>query len=110
MKFNKFKDHILNWKESYLYIPISICILLGSLYFYRFLTGRSSIEDVNSIVGYSLNFINIVLAGAATGLIKIALFTDLSDQETKALPFWRVYLDSLETLIIFLVTLYVIRN
>lgn len=104
------KDHVVKFRESYIHIPLAFLFLYGAILIYSKWVGKKPVDDIGVLIGYSTNFIQLILAAVFTGLIKGNLLVDLTTEETKTLPAWRVILDSTETLVIFFVSLWIIRN
>lgn len=92
--------HIKRFREAYGYLPLALLSLFLFSAVVRLSLGHKPLDDISDLTGVSENFIKIILAIVATGFVKGHLLTDLTDEETKQLPKWRVILDSSETLIL----------
>lgn len=71
---NKIKKHITYWPEFYSFFPAVLALIVGSIYFTNFLTGRPVLESPESIVGWLLNLAGIVITAMATGLVQDKLY------------------------------------
>ena len=104
------KNHALKYKEIYINPLLSIAIIFLVIGLYYFLTSRKPITDVEGLVGATVNFFYLTLACIFIKFSKRHIFCDLTDEETKKLPRWRVILDSVETIILLFVSVYVITR
>lgn len=101
--------HIKRNRAFYFFLPISALLIFGASSLYRLQSGRWPIDE-GSMTGVAENFTILVLAWWFTRLAKPQLFTELSDDETKTLPWQRVVIDSCETLALFSLALWSLRH
>lgn len=98
-KWEWIKNHVKIHRPFYVWFPLS---LIGSVLFakgYQMLTGRAPIDDVPMGAVW-----NIVLAVGVVVLVnntKARLFDDIDTRDPK-LPWWRVLIDSCETVFLLL--------
>lgn len=94
----KLSNHFLKHRGIYFYAPVTLILLFGALNLYKFLTGKSSIEDINSLIAVTLNLIFLVLIQIFAKFTNEHLFCCLSNEEFKSAGFWTKTLDTFQTI------------
>lgn len=108
MTWHTIKRHLSLHRGAYFFAPASLALLFGSLYLYRLLTGRSTIEDLSSLVGATINLILLTVSLIWSKFINDHLFANLTVEEFKAAGFWKRTLDSFQTIFCILLSIYIV--
>lgn len=101
----KIYDHLANWLEVYLWVPVSLLGIFGAAQLSYFLTGRRPVENADWLVDYSSKSVQIIAIIALTSIAKEALGHWMTMDERKAHPFLAV-VNTFATLVTFLAIIY----
>lgn len=105
----KIYDHLANWAEVYLWVPVSLLGIFGAAQLSYFLTGRRPVENADWLVDYSSKAVQMVAIIALTSIAKEALGHWMTMEERKANPFLAV-INTFATLVTFLTVTYVFTH
>ena len=105
----KIWDHLANWAEVYLWVPVSIFAIYGAAQLAYFLTGRRPTENADWLVDYSSKALEMVAIIALTSVAKEALGHWMTKEERAAHPYLAT-LNTFATLITLLVVTYVFTH
>lgn len=67
-------SHVREWGENYIQIPVIVGLLLGSIWFFKYLTQRSPVENPGAIVGWLINALGVCIVASLTGLSQRFLY------------------------------------
>jgi hypothetical protein len=102
-------QHIMNWLEVYLWVPVSLIGIFGAAQLAYFLTGRRPTENADWLVDYSSKAVQCVAVIALTSIAKQALGSWLTRDQKIENPY--VYtINTISTLIIFGIITYLFKN
>ena len=82
-------NHIINWLEFYLWVPVSLSLIWLSVSFHYAMTGRPTGEDPYEwIVGFAPQFVKAILAIVLVSISKEAFGSWLNKQEKLSNPMY----------------------
>lgn len=101
--------HLLYYREFYVGVPVSIVGCFLAIYGVRSLTGRAVIDDPGVIVGWLYNCVKAILIVVLTGFSVSHLFCDINTADMK-FPWWRILIDSAETMFLLLLFTWILSH
>lgn len=99
-------NHLSNWLEVYLWVPVTLIGIFGAAQLSYFLTGRRPAENADFLVDYSAKAVQCVAIIALTSIAKEALGHWMTQAERAKHPFLAV-VNTFATLITFLAVAYI---
>lgn len=102
-------DHLTNWLEVYLWVPVSLLGIFGAAELSYFLTGRRPVENADWLIDYSSKAVQCVAIIALTSIAKEALGHWMTMEERKKHPGLAV-LNTFATLVTFLTVTYIFTH
>lgn len=100
------RDHLWIHRPFYLWLPVVLVGIWGSLHGYHALTGRAPVDDLP--VGALGNLLILIVAIILTNWTKPRLFDDVDT--TKENRWWRVAIDTFETCFLLVLFCYVLTH
>jgi hypothetical protein len=68
------KNHCAYWKETYVFLPLSILLAILSIYGVNWFTGRPLLDSPDFLVGVFYSMIKVFVVVASVGFTQNALF------------------------------------
>jgi hypothetical protein len=104
--FESIWNHLSNWAEVYLWVPVSLVGIFAAAELSYFLTGRRPTENADWLVDYSAKAVQMVAIIALTSIAKEALGMWMNKEEKLTNPY-AYMVNSASTIILFIVVAYV---